>query len=43
VREGAWFSPSDPLPAAALALAFARRGVGREPQAAALAYGTDAA
>ena len=43
VREGAWFSPSDPLPAAALAVAFARRGVGREGQAAALAYGTDGA
>jgi D-aspartate ligase len=43
VREGAWFSPADPLPAAALAGAFARRGIGREAQPAALAYGTDAA
>jgi predicted ATP-grasp superfamily ATP-dependent carboligase len=43
VREGAWFSPADPLPAAALAVAFARRGIGREAQPAALAYGTDAA
>jgi predicted ATP-grasp superfamily ATP-dependent carboligase len=39
VREGAWFSPADPLPAAALAVAFARRGIGREAQP----YGTDAA
>jgi len=31
------------MAAAALAFAFARRGVGRDPQAAALAYGTDAA
>jgi D-aspartate ligase len=43
VREGAWFSPADPLPAAALAVAFARRGIGREAQPAAPAYGTDAA
>jgi len=38
VREAAWFSPTDPLPAAALAVAFARRGVGRERRPAALAY-----
>jgi D-aspartate ligase len=43
VREAAWFSPGDPLPAAALAVAFARRGVGRELPPAALAYRTDAA
>jgi len=43
VREGAWFSPADPLPAAALAVAFARRGIGREARPAALAFGTDAA
>ena len=43
VREGAWFSPADPAPAAALAVAFARRGIGREAQPAALALGTDAA
>jgi predicted ATP-grasp superfamily ATP-dependent carboligase len=43
VREGAWFSPGDPLPAAALAVAFARRGIGRKAQPAALAYGTDPA
>lgn len=35
VREAAWFSPADPLPAAALAVAFARRGAGREPEPAA--------
>jgi predicted ATP-grasp superfamily ATP-dependent carboligase len=43
VREGAWFSPGDPLPAAALAVAFASRGVGREAQPAALACGTEGA
>jgi predicted ATP-grasp superfamily ATP-dependent carboligase len=43
VREAAWFSPADPLPAAALAVAFARRCIGRETQPAALAYGTDGA
>jgi D-aspartate ligase len=43
VREAAWFSPADPVPAAALVFAFARRGIGREPQPAALAYRTDGA
>lgn len=43
VREVAWFSPGDPLPAAALAVAFARRGVGREPLRAALPAGAEGA
>src|SRR4051794_5230825 len=43
VREAAWFSPGDPLPAVALAVAFLRRGVGREPRPGALTYRTDAA
>jgi predicted ATP-grasp superfamily ATP-dependent carboligase len=43
VREAAWFSPADPLPAAALAVAFARRGIGRERQPAALTYQPDGA
>jgi D-aspartate ligase len=41
VREAAWFSPADPLPAAALAVAFARRGARREPRPTALAYESD--
>jgi predicted ATP-grasp superfamily ATP-dependent carboligase len=43
VREAAWFSPGDPLPAAALALAFARQRVGRQLRPAAPVYQTDAA
>jgi hypothetical protein len=41
VREAAWFSPADPLPAVALAAAFARRGVRREVPAAARAFQAD--
>jgi D-aspartate ligase len=43
VREAAWFSLADPLPAAALAIAFARRGVGREPRPAPLSPRPDPA
>jgi len=43
VREAAWFSPLDPLPAAALAMAFARRGAKRRLRPAAFRYRTDQA
>jgi predicted ATP-grasp superfamily ATP-dependent carboligase len=43
VREAAWFSPGDPLPAVALATTFARRGARRPPHPAALRYRTDEA
>lgn len=43
VREGAWFSPGDPVPAAALAVAFARRYGRRERRPSVLAYRTDEA
>lgn len=43
VRETAWFSPRDPLPAVALALAFARRRPGREGSRAPLTYRADEA
>jgi D-aspartate ligase len=42
VREAAWFSPRDPLPAFALAMAFARRGATRRLRPA-LRYRTDEA
>jgi D-aspartate ligase len=43
VREAAWFSPRDPMPAAALAMAFARRGAKRRLRPAAFRYRTDQA
>jgi D-aspartate ligase len=43
VREAAWFSPLDPLPAAALAIAFARRGAKRRLRPATFRYRTDQA
>jgi predicted ATP-grasp superfamily ATP-dependent carboligase len=41
VREAAWFSPRDPLPAVSLAMTFARRGATRRMRPAALRYRTD--
>ncbi len=43
VRETAWFSPGDPLPALALTMAFARRGANRRLHPAAPRYRTDKA